>query len=138
MYVVKDNDSSTVSICNVNDEGEFQVILQKPFSEDWVDFSFTMNTDINVSMVTEATLGDETKEVEITLDPYYDWKPIDQFSFTTYVYDEGESISEAVAADSVQTGLHMARLIIRDPALPEPAVLAILGLIAALALRKRG
>ena len=138
IYLVKDNQSSTVSICNVNDEGEFQVILQKPFSEDWVDFSFTMNTDINVSMVTEATLGDETKEVEITLDPYYDWKPIDQFSFTTYVYDEGDSISEAVAADATQTGLHMARLIIRDPSLPEPAILGILALVAALALRKRG
>ena len=138
IYLVKDNQSSTISICNVNDEGEFQVILQKPFSEDWVDFSFTMNTDINVSMVTEVSLGDETKEVEITLDPYYDWKPIDQFSFTTYVYDEGDSISEAVAADATQTGLHMARLIIRDPSLPEPALLGILALVAALALRKRG
>ncbi|MBR5945488.1 hypothetical protein IKZ80_00195, partial [bacterium] len=138
MYVVKDNDSSTISICNVNDEGEFQVLIQKPFSEDWVDFGFTMNTDINVSMVTQVTLGEETKDVEIALDPYYDWKPIDQFSFTTYTYSEGESISEAVAADATQTGLHMARLIIRDPSLPEPAVLAILGLIAALTLRKRG
>lgn len=138
IYLVKDNESQTVSICSVNDAGEFEVLLQKPFSEEWIDFSFTMDTDINVAMVTQVSLGEETKDVELALDPDYDWTAIDQFSFTTYTYDEGESISEAVAADAAQTGLHMARLIVRDPALPEPAVLAILGLIAALALRKRG
>ncbi len=137
IYLVKDNETSTINICYVNDENEFQPMVQKPLSEDWVDFSFTMNTDVNVAMITEASLGDETKEVEVSLDPEYDWTAIDQFSFAAYAYENGSSLSQAVAADGAQTGLHVARLIIRDPSLPEPAVALFLLALGALFLRRK-
>ena len=138
VYLVKDNQSQTINICCVNDDNEFDVLLSTPFSDEWTDFSFTMDTDINVGAVIKVTLGEEEKDVSYTTDPDYDWTAIDKFSFTAYAYDDGSSINQAVAADAIQTGLHIARLVIHDPAIPEPALLAILGLVAALALRKRG
>ena len=137
VYLVKDNASSTINICCVNDNNEFDVLLSQNISDEWVDFSFTMDTDINVGAVTKVTLGEEEKEVSYTTDPDYDWTAIDQFSFTTYTYDEGSSINQAVAADGAQTGLHIARLIIHDPAVPEPAVALFLLALGALFLRRK-
>lgn len=137
VYLVKDNASSTINICCVNDNNEFDVLLSQNISDEWVDFSFTMDTDINVGAVIKVTLGEEEKEVSYTTDPDYDWTAIDQFSFTTYTYDEGSSINQAVAADGAQTGLHIARLIIRDPSLPEPATALFLLALGALFLRRK-
>ncbi|MBO7436107.1 hypothetical protein J6U76_08995 [bacterium] len=137
VYLVKDNQSQTINICCVNDDNEFDVLLSTPFSDEWTDFSFTMDTDINVGAVIKVTLGEEEKEVSYTTDPDYDWTAIDQFSFTTYTYDEGSSINQAVAADGAQTGLHIARLIIHDPAVPEPAVALFLLALGALFLRRK-
>jgi hypothetical protein len=137
VYLVKDNASSTINICCVNDNNEFDVLLSQNISDEWVDFSFTMDTDINVGAVTKVTFGEEEKDVSYTTDPDYDWTAIDQFSFTTYTYDEGSSINQAVAADGAQTGLHIARLIIHDPAVPEPAIALFLLALGALFLRRK-
>ena len=96
-----------------------------------------MDTDINVGAVIKVTLGEEEKEVSYTTDPDYDWTAIDKFSFTASTYDDSSSINQAIAADGAQTGLHIARLIIHDPAVPEPAIALFLLALGALFLRRK-
>ena len=96
-------------------------IATAPFGE-WVDFSFTMDTDVSVASVTEITFGDFVTNFaigDVALDPKYDNVRIEKF--TIGCHDVANP-----------AGMYMSRIVIRDPSVPEPAIiglmLALLGL----------
>ena len=96
-------------------------IATAPFGE-WVDFSFTMDTDPNVASITEITFGDFVTNFavgDLPLEPKYDGKRIEKF--TIGCHDVANP-----------AGMYMSRIVIKDPSVPEPAIiglmLALLGL----------
>jgi len=132
------NNGGALNIMNSN-----VLFLSNSTFNEWLDFSITMNTDINVASLTQVSLGEETLDLApgtITFDPAYDWQPIDKFNFYCYTGIDEESTSfqgGQTAADSSEAGIYLARLVIRDPALPEPAAALLAAAALALFLRKR-
>ena len=60
---------------------------------------------------------------ELPLNPSYDGKRIEKF--TINLYDVANP-----------AGMYMSRIVVKDPAVPEPAVLALLALVGMLLVRK--
>ena len=143
IFLVRDGQEKTINIGTVDDAGEFTPLLTASTLDEWIDFSFTMNTDVEVASITQVTLGEETKDIEpgvIPLDPDYDWKPIDKFSFSCFTASDSETVSLnsiSLTSDTSEVGAYLTRIVVRDPALPEPACLALLLGLVALYLRKR-
>ena len=100
-------------------------IATAPFGE-WVDFSFTMDTDPNVACVKEITFGDFVTNFidgELPLNPSYDGRRIEKF--TINLYDVANP-----------AGMYLSRVVVKDPSVPEPAIFGLL-LALALLLRKK-
>ncbi len=100
-------------------------IATAPFGQ-WVDFSFTMDTNPEVACIKEITFGDFVTNFidgELPLNPSYDGKRIEKF--TINLYDVANP-----------AGMYMSRIVVKDPAVPEPAVLALLALVGMLLVRK--
>ena len=101
-------------------------IATAPFGE-WVDFSFTMDTDPNVASVTEITFGDFVTNFavgDLPLEPKYDGKRIEKF--TIGCHDVANP-----------AGMYLSRIVIRDPSVPEPAIIALLALLGLAFARKQ-
>ena len=100
-------------------------IATAPFGQ-WVDFSFTMDTNPEVACIKEITFGDFVTNFidgELPLNPSYDGKRIEKF--TINLYDVANP-----------AGMYMSRIVVKDPAVPEPAILALLALVGMLLVRK--
>ena len=101
-------------------------VATAPFGE-WVDFSFTMDTDITIASLKQLTFGDFVTNFvdgDVPLNPRYDGEQIKKFSINCY----------DVANPA---GMYLSRIIIRDPEVPEPAVIGIFLMLAALFLKRR-
>ena len=101
-------------------------IATAPFGE-WVDFSFTMDTDVTVASVTEITFGDFVTNFaigDLPLNPSYDFKRIEKF--TIGCHDVANP-----------AGMYLSRIVIRDPSVPEPAIIALLALLGLAFARKQ-
>ncbi|MBP5627809.1 hypothetical protein J6X96_06565 [bacterium] len=100
-------------------------IATAPFGQ-WVDFSFTMDTNPEVACIKEITFDDFVTNFidgELPLNPSYDGKRIEKF--TINLYDVANP-----------AGMYMSRIVVKDPAVPEPAILALLALVGMLLVRK--
>jgi len=101
-------------------------IATAPFGE-WVDFSFTMDTDVTVASVTEITFGDFTTNFaigDLPLNTKYDFAKIDKF--TIGLHDVANP-----------AGMYLSRIVVKDPSVPEPAILALLALAGLFFVRKQ-
>ena len=101
-------------------------IATAPFGE-WVDFSFTMDTDVTVASVTQITFGDFVTNFaigDLPLNTKYDFAKINKF--TIGLHDVANP-----------AGMYLSRIVVRDPSVPEPAILALLALVGLFFVRKQ-